>query len=511
MTSQRDAQALWLLTATFVVAVAGLVYELIAGAVSSYLLGDSVTQFSLVIGVFMTSMGLGAWVSRYVQHAERGFVLSQVLLGIIGGFSAPALFLAFGYLDGLSGLLFGIVIAIGALSGLEIPLITRILQERHAMDHTLSSVLTADYAGALVAAILFPMFIVPQLGLMTASLVFGLINLVVAGISLWVFRASVGWDLRGAWALGLVGCMAAIVWSDRIVSMADAAVFQDEVILTEDTPYQRIVLTRFGDRYRLFLNDSIQFDSRDEHRYHEALVHPAMAHAPRRNDVLILGGGDGMATREVLRWDDVARVTLVDLDPRVTELFRLNPQLAALNDHALSSPKVTIVNADAWTFVRETREVWDVIILDLPDPRTFAVSKLYSQEFYAQLVERLSPHGAMVTQAGSPLFAREAFWSVAATIEATRNPSWPNAALSLTPYHTYVPSFGEWGFVLAAPAGLRLDPAPLPPGLRYFTPELWSAMTMFAPDIGPVDVEVNTILSHPLVSYYEDGWARWMN
>ncbi|MCV6593422.1 MAG: spermidine synthase, partial [Silicimonas sp.] len=178
----KEGQALWLLAATFAVAVAGLIYELIAGAVSSYLLGDSVTQFSLVIGIFMTSMGLGAWASRFVTRAERGFTLSQILLGLVGGFSAPMLFLAYGYLDGLQGVLFAIVIAIGALSGLEIPLITRILTERRAMEHTLSNVLTADYAGALVAAVAFPLLIVPQLGLMAASLVFGLLNLMVAGV-----------------------------------------------------------------------------------------------------------------------------------------------------------------------------------------------------------------------------------------------------------------------------------------------------------------------------------------
>ena len=511
MTGARDAQAIWLLAATFVVAVAGLVYELIAGAVSSYLLGDSVTQFSLVIGVFMTSMGLGAWASRFVSVPERGFTLSQVLLGIVGGFSAPVLFLAYGYLDGLHAILFSLVIAIGALSGLEIPLITRILTEREAMTHTLSSVLTADYAGALVAAVLFPLVIVPQLGLMAASLTFGLLNLLVAGISVWLFRERIGWALRGAWVFGLVACAAGLIWSDRIVSLADRAFFEDDVILAEETPYQRIVVTHWRDRYRLFLNGSIQFDTLDEHRYHESLVHPAMARAPRRADVLILGGGDGMAVREVLRWADVERVTLVDLDPRVTELFRDRPGLAALNDRSLSDPKVTILNQDAWLFARENAEVFDVIILDLPDPRDFAVSKLYSREFYAPLMERLSPRGVMVTQAGSPVFAREAFWSVVRTWAGTRNPARPGEALTFVPYHTYVPSFGDWGFTMVTQeAGFR-EPVSLPEDLKYLSEEAFTAMTVFPEDSGPLDVQPNTILSHPLVRYYEDGWAAWMN
>jgi spermidine synthase len=511
MAQARDAQAIWLLAATFVVAVAGLVYELIAGAVSSYLLGDSVTQFSLVIGVFMTSMGLGAWASRFVAVPEHGFTLSQVLLGIVGGFSAPILFLAYGYLDGLHVILFSLVIAIGALSGLEIPLITRILTEREAMKHTLSSVLTADYAGALVAAVLFPLVIVPQLGLMAASLTFGLLNLVVAGISVWLFRDRIGWALRGAWAFGLAACLAGLIWSDRIVSLADHAFFEDDVILSEETPYQRIVVTHYRDRYRLFLNGSIQFDSLDEHRYHESLVHPAMARAPRRAEVLILGGGDGMAAREVLRWADVETVTLVDLDPRVTELFRDRPQLAALNGRALSDPKVRIVNEDAWLFVRDRADVFDVIILDLPDPRDFAISKLYAREFYAPLMERISPRGVMVTQAGSPVFAREAFWSVVRTWAGTRNPSRPGAPLTLVPYHTYVPSFGDWGFVMATQEERFHAPDRLPEGLKHYNSDLFAAMTTFPEDSGPLDVEPNTILSHPLVTYYEKGWAAWMN
>lgn len=506
----RDGQALWLLAATFAVAVAGLVYELIAGAVSSYLLGDSVTQFSLVIGVFMTSMGIGAWASRYVDAAEQGFTLSQILLGIVGGFSAPMLFLSYGYLDGLQMILFAIVMVIGALSGLEIPLITRILQERNAMEHTLSSVLTADYAGALVAAVAFPFLVVPQLGLMSASLVFGLLNLVVAGISVWMFRDRIGWALRGAWVFGLVACSAGLVWSDRLVSLTDAAFFDDDVIFAEETPYQRMVVTRWQGRYRLFLNGAIQFDSLDEHRYHEALIHPAMSRLARRADVLILGGGDGMAVREVLRWPGVERVTLVDLDPRVVELFRDNHELAALNGGALKDPRVQVVHEDAWTFVRADQSIYDLIVLDLPDPRDFAVSKLYSREFYAPLVNRISPRGAIVSQAGSPLFARRAFWSVVETFESTGNPIAPDGALSVVPYHAYVPSFGDWGFVMASTRPLP-DPGPLPPGLKFFAPEVWPVMTVFDGDTGRVAAEPNSIITHPLVRYYENGWAVWMN
>ncbi len=507
-TAQRQ-HGPWLLAATFVVAVAGLVYELIAGAVASYLLGDSITQFSLVIGIFMSAMGLGAWVSRYVDDLEQGFAFSQVLLGLIGGFSAPILFLSYAWLDNLQPMLYGTVIAIGALSGLEIPLITRILRREGALKTTLANVLTADYAGALAAALLFPIVIVPQLGLMAASLFFGILNLAVAALSLWLFREQTGWGLRVLWVGGFAACITGFAASERIVSLADAALYEDDVILSEITPYQRITVTRFRDRTRLFLNGAIQFDSLDEHRYHESLVHPAMSLAPRRANVLILGGGDGMAMREVLRWPSVKQAVLVDLDPRMTELFRDRPNLTALNDNSLNDPRVEITNNDAWEFIKGDDRVFDVIILDLPDPANFAVSKLYSHEFYTALTQHLAAHGVLITQSGSPLFARHAFWSIAETLAVTPNPLIPGEALETIAYHTYVPSFGDWGFVLAHMQPLPKTPAAFPEGLRYLNPATWAAMQSWPEDIGPVDVEPNSVLTHTLVGYYEDGWSRW--
>ena len=204
-------------------------------------------------------------------------------------------------------------------------------------------------------------------------------------------------------------------------------------------------------------------------------------------------------------------VTLVDLDPRVTGLFRDTPELAALNAGSLADPRVTIVNQDAWTYVREETRLFDLIVLDLPDPRDFAISKLYSREFYGPLMQRVAAGGAIVTQAGSPLFSRQAYWSIVRTISETRNPQDPEGELSVTPYHTYVPSFGDWGFVLAAPKPLLKPRADLPEGLRYYTDALWPAMVVFAGDTGPTEAKANSILSHPLVGYYEAGWARWMN
>ena len=503
----------WLLVATFLVAVAGLIYELIAATLSSYLLGDSVRQFSYVIGVFLSSMGLGAWLSRYVDRAMAGFVWAQILLGIAGGFMAPAVFLSFAWMESVSLPLFGLLVTVGLLSGMEIPLIARVLKEIGAPEFRFENVLSVDYIGALVASLAFPLLIIPHLGLMAGSLAFGALNLGVAGLSLWIFRRDTSATQVSVWGLAFLVTLIGLWQAERLVSVTEANLFEDDIILSEATPYQQITVTRYRDRTRLFLDYSIQFDSLDEHRYHESLVHPAMAQAPRRKSVLVLGGGDGMAVREVLRWAEVEHVTLVDLDPRVTELFRDHPDLSRLNDGSLTNPRVQITNADAWRFVEESTAVYDVIIIDLPDPKNLALSKLYSRQFYGALVERLSAQGVIVTQAGSPLFAREAFWSIDATLQSSRNPTAPGVGLATRPYHAYLPSFGDWGFVLASPqqfvsAGLEL-PVNLTANLKYLTPEVWQAAQVFDRQTGPTEVEANTLQSHALVGYYLDGWARW--
>lgn len=500
----------WLLAATFVVAVAGLIYELIAATIASYLLGDSIRQFSFVIGVFLSAMGIGAYVSRYVGDALQGFVRAQMALGVIGGALGPLLFFSYAWYGAVGLPLYGGLIAIGILSGMEIPLISRVMKEIGAAEFRFENVLTADYIGALAASLAFPLLIIPNLSLMAASLAFGALNLLVAGFSIWLFRDRLPQVYWAPWGAFLLATLVALFGAERLVSVVDARLFQDEVILSETTPYQSIILTRFDDRYRLFLDHSIQFDSLDEHRYHEALVHPAMGLAPRRAQVLVLGGGDGMAVREVLRHDGVERVVLVDLDPRVTDLFSTRPDLTALNGNALNDPRVEIVNADAWAWLAEADDIFDVIIADLPDPKSIALSKLYSIEFYAMMVERLSGQGIIVTQAGSPTFSPGAFWTVEATLAATRNPMAPGETLGTLPYHLYVPSFGDWGFVMAAPMmpDEARDPV-LPDGLRHLTVPVWRAAQAFGPDQGPREVAVNSIQGHPLVAEYERGWNDW--
>jgi len=485
-----------------VVATAGLVYELVAAAAASYLLGDSITQFSTVIGAYLFAMGVGSFLSRWVQRGVAArFVQVEILVGLTGGWAATVLFVAFGQTAHFRAVLYGVVGVVGVLVGLEIPLLLRLLRGRLVFRELVAQVLSLDYVGALAASILFPLLLVPRLGLIRTSLVVGLANAAVGLWSTWIFRrdlAAVG-PLRALGVVALVGLGAGVVTADRITAWSEDRLYSDEIILARSTPYQRIVLTRWSDDLRLFLNGHLQFSSRDEYRYHEALVHPALAAHPAPRRVLVLGGGDGLAVREILRYPAVQSVTLVDLDSEVTRLFTDNPLLAGLNGGALRDPRVRIVNADAFVWLTSVRDAFDVVVADFPDPHNFSLGKLYSRSFYRTLRSRLAPGGVTVVQATSPMFARRSFWCIAETMRS--------AGLVSRPYHVYVPSFGEWGFVLAGGEGWT-PPRAYPAGLRFLTVDATPALFAFPPDMAAVPVEVNRLDNQILVQYYGAEWQR---
>lgn len=500
-----------LLASVFVVAACGLVYELAAGALASYLLGDSVLQFSTVIGAYLFAMGIGSWLSRYIERQlVANFLRIELLVGLIGGLMPAALFVAHSLLPvsavaPFRALLYGLVLAVGILVGLEIPLVMRLLKrhfsERYALKDLVSQVLTFDYLGALAVSVAFPLLLVPQLGLVRTGVVFGLLNVAVAVWALWLFRAELrAWRAHAlACAAVLAALGAALLGADRLTTWAEDRFYGDRIVFSQSSPYQRVVVTSGSAGVRLFLNGNLQFHSRDEYRYHEALVHPAMAAhgAPKR--VLVLGGGDGMAVREVLKHPAVEHVTLVELDPAMTRLFSTEPLLTALNGDALKSPKLTIVNDDAFGWLDRHDELFDVIVVDFPDPSNHAIGKLYSTSFYALMARHLAASGYAVVQTTSPLIARKSFWTVVSTIEAV--------GLRATPYHAHVPSFGEWGFVLAGQRPYAL-PRRLPDGLRFLSLGGLPALFDFPPDMARVPAEPNRLSTQGLVHTFEEEWGR---
>src|SRR5438874_2134550 len=322
----------------FVIATCGLIYELLAGTLSSYVLGDSVTQFSIIIGIYLSAMGVGSWFSRFIdKNIADKFVEIELGVAVIGGFSAPLLFLSFAHLSYFGIVLYGVVFAIGVLVGLEIPLLMRILKDELDFKDLVSRVLAFDYIGALAASLLFPIFLVPKLGLNRTSLLFGMFNAAVGIWGTWLLLPLIKRNvtlLRIKGFVILVLLIIAFIKADRLTTMAEDALFMDSIIYAKSSPYQRIVVTKGKTGYALFLNGNLQFNSFDEYRYHEALVHPAFAAyegIPKR--ILVLGGGDGLAVREILKYPSVEFVQLVDLDPDMTHISYAVPALGELNKH----------------------------------------------------------------------------------------------------------------------------------------------------------------------------------
>ena len=495
-----------LIISVFIVASCGLAYELIIAALASYLLGDSILQFSSVIGLYLFSMGIGAHLTRYIKEEDTlsRFVEIELLVGIIGGLSALALFVAFGLSAApFRTLLYAFVLIVGTVVGMEIPLVMRVLNRRDTdFKELVSRVLTFDYLGALAVSLLFPLVLAPKLGMARSALLFGLLNAAVAYLTARVFQAELPRyrAIRLRAFLVLAALAAAFVYANQITFKAEQSYFGDPVVFESHSPYQRLVVTRWKDDTRLYINGNLQFSSRDEARYHEALVLPAMQTASRAEHVLILGGGDGLAAREVLKYPHVKQITLVDLDPDMTAVFKNSAALSALNHGSLSHPKMRVINDDAAKWLETAPQKFDVIIIDLPDPSNFSLGKLYSVPMYRLVARHLTPQGKIVVQSTSPYFAPHAFWSVVATLEA--------AGLHTAPYHVYVPSFGEWGFVLAGFDADFAVPQRFDVSTRYLNADTAAEMFRFPPDMARRKVEPNHLNTQALVNYFEQDWRN---
>jgi spermidine synthase len=495
-----------LIGSVFIAGLCSIVYELLIGATSSYFLGDSIRQFSLTIGVYMAAMGLGSFLSRLIgdERLLEKFVAAEILLGLLGGISVPLLYFAFAYTEAYTWVMIGLTLAIGTLIGLEIPLLVRVMQHYYPLRVNLSNVLSVDYVGALVATLLLPFVLLPLMGVFRSALTFGLVNMFIGFMVLWCFAEKLGMQRRrlliryntAVFALLLV----LLAGSSWLLASWSNGLYADRIVYTEQTPYQQIVLTRAKDDIRLYLDGGLQFSSVDEYRYHESLVHVPLSLSARRH-VLILGGGDGLAAREVLKYSEVESVTLVDLDPAVTRIARHNPHLRALNGGSLDQPRVTVLHRDAFAFLRESSGRYDAILIDLPDPKNTALARLYSREFYRLVKRRLSPGGVFVTQATSPFYAMRAFWSIVETVRSA-------GFATVAPYHVNIPSFGEWGFVLASVKPQEVSIEVTVP-TRYLDSALAERMFLFPRDLRHTGVLASTLDRPRVLSYYLSGWRHW--
>ncbi|MBV1866320.1 MAG: polyamine aminopropyltransferase [Marinosulfonomonas sp.] len=503
MSNYKDlprTQTLVLLVSILIVALCGIVYELIIGTVSSYLLGNSVYQFSLTIGFFMFAMGIGSYISRFIMDdLIQAFVWVEMILALVGGICSISLFLLFPAAPWFyTTAMFGFICFIGFLVGLEIPLLTRILSDQSSTRESIANVMSLDYLGALFGSVAFPLLLLPSLGLISSSFAIGLINGAVALLNVIWLRDYLRHPkaMLNAVLLVLVLLVLLSAYASKITSFAQDHLYFDRIVWREQSPYQSLVVTNQWESndLRLFIDGHLQFSERDEYRYHEALVHPVLAWSGNVERVLVLGGGDGLAVREILKHQPVKSIHVIDLDPAMTDLGQRFAPVVKLNKNAMNSPKVTILNQDAFTYVQRSTEIYDRVIIDFPDPHNEALSKLYSTEFYAMLSARMSDDGVLIAQSSSPFFAVNTYWTIGRTMDEI----FPLR----TSFQISIPSFGLWGFHMAhKKAGGTLES--FPTGLKSLSPDVFAAAQVFSKDIAmPAGLKPNSIFDPIIYHIY---------
>ena len=493
-----------LMLTTLIISGCSICYELIISAVSSYLVGDSTLQYSVTIGLYMSAMGLGSYLSKYMKNnLFNWFVMIEIGVGIIGGISSLVLFLANLYLNTYQIVMYTEIIVIGTFVGAEIPILTRIIEEdEENLRVTISSIFSFDYIGGLIGSIAFPLLLLPHLGYFATAFLTGCMNIVAAMLIIFKYADRIKRVKRykTVTLVVLAGMVFGMIFSENISNYIEGGLYRDNVILSEHTKYQHIVMTKHRDDLRLYIDGNVQFCSLDEYRYHEALVHLPMAKAKKKEQVLVLGGGDGLAERELLKYEET-QITLVDLDAGMIELCSTNKNITELNEHSLDSERLTIINTDAYCFLEENKQKYDVILVDLPDPNNESLNKLYSNIFYRMCGNALTEEGILTVQSTSPYYASKAFWCVNKTLESE--------GFYVKPYHLQVPAFGDWGFNMASKKELD-DEFELCVETKYLTKENIPALFSFGKDEMPTgEVEINRLSKPMLMQYYAEAVRNW--
>ena len=498
--------------AIFATGLSGIVAEYILSTLATYFLGDSVMQWTLIVSIMMFSMGLGSRISKYFQgNLLQIFIFIEFGLSLLVAYSSIVAYTASAFTIYTGAIIYTMSIIIGLFIGMEIPLVIRLNNSFEILRVNISSVMEQDYYGSLAGGLFFAFIGLPYLGITFTPFVLGMINFVVAFSLFLILRPKIKKHIRVSVQLASIFVGATIMLgffvAEPIILFGEQKRYKDKVIFEEQSRYQKIVMTQWKDNYWLFINGNQQLSTLDEIMYHEPLVHPVMKTVQYPQQVLILGGGDGCAAREVLKYEQTEQITLVDLDPVMTDLGKNHPVMVEMNNNALNNPRVSIVNKDAYKFLSETNRFYDVIIADLPDPKTIELGRLYSKEFYKLCYKHLRPGGAMITQAGSPYFATKAFRCIDKTVEA--------AGFETVPLHNQILTLGEWGWILGVKEGRSETVKKHLQKLKYnniktqwINNEAMKLITSFGKDYYGKDVgeiEVNKIHNPVLYKYYLNG------
>ncbi|CAL2063348.1 polyamine aminopropyltransferase [Tenacibaculum sp. 190524A05c] len=443
-----------LFLALFATGLSGIVAEYCFATLSTYFIGDSVKQWSIIISLMLFSMGLGSRITKsFDGNVFKLFIYTEFALSILVSFSAVTTYYLATQVEYISIYIYSMAILTGMLIGMELPLAMRLNEDFQSLKLNVANILEKDYYGSLIGGLFFVFIGLPYLGLSHTPFILGFINLMVAILLLFIFKNKLKKNEKNTLysAAGFIVVLLIIgtIFSNKIILYGEQTKYKDKIVFQEQSIYQKIVVTKWKKDYWLYLNDNLQFSTFDEPLYHEVLVHPIMQILNKPRNILILGGGDGCAARELLKYPSINKITLVDLDKKLTDLFINEPELTKINNNSLTNSKVQIINTDGFKYVSETQDFFDLIIIDLPDPRNVELARLYSKEFYELCRLKLTPNGGLITQAGSPYYTPYAY----KCIEQTMN----QANFSVLPIHNQVLSMGEWGWILGTKASLSKD------------------------------------------------------
>ncbi len=488
--------------AVFIAGLCSIIYELLISTTATYFMGDGVRQFSFIIGVYLFSMGIGAYLSKFFKNQSLLFFIRiEYALGFIGGISVPLLYFLFVNVGTttLQLLILLTVFIIGLLTGMEVPLLT-FASNKTDFKNNLSNVLSLDYIGGLIATLLFPFILLPFVGLYYSSILFGIVNILLGlFLNLIYFKNKKGNFLLGFASLSILIIL--VVFGGKLLNTWDEKIYKHPIVLNIQSPYQKIVLTKKQEDVRLYLNRVIQFSSADEHRYHESLVHIPFALRQDAKKILILGGGENLASREVLK-HDIERIDVVDIDSTMFHLAKTNPFITTINKNAALHPKVNLIAEDAFTFLFTSEEKYDIIIADLPDPTTEAIARLYSKQFFLMAKRVLHENGVFVTQSGEIYFSNTVFSCINRTLK--------KVFANVETYHTYIPSFGDWGFTIATNEPFISEKINIDnQNLQYLSTEQARNSFDMPKDIAIATTKINTLDNPIILDYYLKDWNKW--
>ncbi|MBE7687919.1 polyamine aminopropyltransferase [Tenacibaculum finnmarkense genomovar ulcerans] len=500
--------------AIFATGFAGIVAEYTLSTLATYFIGNSIFQWTMIVSLMLFCMGLGSRLSKLIKkNLIQNFLILEISLSLIVAFSSVLVYTLASVSDYYGFVIYSLSMLIGLLIGLEIPLVVRINKEYEDLKSNISSILEKDYYGSLIGGVFFAFIGLPILGLAYTPFVLGIINFLVALIVFYRFKEKINkrhvLRLKAILIVVFGLLITGISFTKPIIQWGEQKKYKDKVIYAEQTEYQKIVVTEWKNEHWLYLNGNLQFCSIDEKMYHEPLVHPIMQLHPNPQRILILGGGDGCAVREILKYPTVEKIDMVDLDPKMTDLGLNHPVLQKINKNSMKNDKLSIFNKDAYIHLEQNKaDFYDIIIIDLPDPRNIELGRLYSHEFYSLCNRKLRPNGLIITQAGSPYFATNAYNCIDKTITS--------AGFNTVKLHNQVLSMGEWGWILGT-KNKEISSAKLKDKLQkiefknvktnWINNQAMQLITSFGKEFfnSKDSIEVNKVHNPVLYNYYLNG------